>query len=234
MKLRLLAALAALMLLVSGPPAMARDIEPFFKSDTLDIRTIIGPPPEPNSRETADDLNVLREKQALRTVQNEERVRADAKEKIWRFADVVGPRFSPGKLPLTKDFFRRVVATSRAVVLPAKQHWNRTRPFVVDQTLKPAIKRPESGSWPSRHATTGILFGLVLADMIPEKRAEIMARAHEFASNRVLAGVHYPSDVAAGEKAARAIYEALCQQPDFLEARARAQRELRRRLKLGE
>lgn len=39
-----------------------------------------------------------------------------------------------------------------------------------------------STSWLSGHAAVGTLMGIVLADMVPERRAAIMARAREFAA----------------------------------------------------
>ena len=43
-----------------------------------------------------------------------------------------------------------------------------------------------------------------LAELIPAKRDELLARAHRAAWGRVIGGVHFPSDVLAGETVARA------------------------------
>ncbi|TIU09915.1 MAG: phosphatase PAP2 family protein, partial [Mesorhizobium sp.] len=72
-----------------------------------------------------------------------------------------------------------------------------------------------SGSWPSGHATVGTMMGIILSDMVPEKRAEIMARAAEYAHNRVVGGIHYPSDVEMGKISGSAIAAVLLSRPDF-------------------
>jgi acid phosphatase (class A) len=74
--------------------------------------------------------------------------------------------------------------------------------------------------------------GLLLADMLPEYRARIMARADEFASHRVVAGVHYPTDVEAGKHAGTALAAFLFASPALQADYAEARRELRAALKL--
>lgn len=227
---RFLRACLALVCLGLAFPVFAKEHKAFLTAEQLDIRQIIGAPPAPDSAESLDDLATLEALQAKRTPQDEARILADAKEKVWRFSDVLGPHFNADNMPEVKTFFRRVVATSGAIVAPAKQYWMRPRPFTIDGKLSPSIKRPTSGSWPSRHATTGTLFGLILAEMVPERQAELMARAREFADNRAFAGVHYPSDIEAGRRTATVIAAKLKEDPGFLTAFAKARIELRQKL----
>ena len=46
---------------------------------------------------------------------------------------------------------------------------------------------------------------ILLAAMVPEKRAEIFARGWEYGENRLVAGVHFPSDIESGRIAATAV-----------------------------
>ncbi len=60
--------------------------------------------------------------------------------------------------------------------------------------------RPDdSFSHPSGHAAYGATIGFLLAEMLPEKRAEIYARINDYARSRMIAGVHFRSDVEAGK-----------------------------------
>jgi len=93
--------------------------------------------------------------------------------------------------------------------------------------VKPAVKLSSSGSWPSGHATVGTIMGIVLSNMVPEKRAEIMARAAEYAHNRVVGGIHYPSDVEEGKIAGSVIAAIIMQRDDFKSEFAQAKSELR-------
>jgi acid phosphatase (class A) len=74
--------------------------------------------------------------------------------------------------------------------------------------------------------------GLLLADMLPEYSARIMARADEYAFHRVVAGVHYPTDVEAGKHAGTALAALLLASSAFQPDYAQARQELRAALKL--
>jgi len=81
-----------------------------------------------------------------------------------------------------------------------------------------------SGSYPSSHATRGQLTAIILANMVPEKSAQIYARGREYGENRIVAGVHFPSDIEGGRLSATAIAAVLMQNDqfkmDFNEAKA--------------
>ena len=68
--------------------------------------------------------------------------------------------------------------------------------------------------------------------MVPERRRQIFARADEYAQNREVGGVHYPSDVAAGHLAGTALGESLFQSPQFVTDEMAATTELRQALGL--
>lgn len=62
-----------------------------------------------------------------------------------------------------------------------------------------------SGAYPSTHATIGILIGLLLAELFPDKAQAAIARGLEFGQSRVICGFHYQSDVDAGRLAGAAL-----------------------------
>ena len=71
------------------------------------------------------------------------------------------------------------------------------------------------------------MMGIILSDMVPEKRAEIMARAADYAHNRVVGGIHYPSDIEAGKISGSVIAAVLLSRPDFKAEYEVARSELR-------
>ena len=206
---------AGLLLLVVGSAAQAEDAKPFVTNKDIDLTMILPPPPANDSAETKAELGEVLTLQVTRTPEMEARAVADAEENVWRFADVMGPNFTKDKLPKFSAFFDRVVETEGAVVDPAKDVWKRPRPHQLSDLVKPAVKLSSSGSWPSGHATVGTMMGIILADMVPEKRAEIMARAAEYAHNRVVGGIHYPSDVEMGKISGSVIAAVLLNRDDF-------------------
>ena len=82
----------------------------------------------------------------------------------------------------------------------AKGAFARPRPFATDPALQPCIERPTNGSYPSGHAAWAEMTGLILANMFPDRKTAIMDRAEEIAWHRVVGGVHYPTDIAAGRE----------------------------------
>jgi len=100
----------------------------------------------------------------------------------------------------------------------------RPRPFVNNAEIQPAGERPKSASYPSGNSLLGYTYAIILAEMLPEKHDEIFSKGVDIGDARVIAGVHYPSDVAAGRLAAVEIASALARSPlykgEFEEARA--------------
>ena len=62
---------------------------------------------------------------------------------------------------------------------------------------------------------------------VPEKSAEIHRRGREAGENRVILGVHFPSDVAEGRLSAAAAIAVMTQNPAFTADLADARKELR-------
>ena len=206
---------AGFLLLVVGSAAQAEDAQPFVTNKDIDLTMILPPPPANDSAQTKAEIGEVLTLQVTRTPEMVAGAVADAEENVWRFADVMGPKFNKEALPKFSAFFDRVVATEGAVVDPAKDVWKRPRPHQLSDLVKPAVKLSNSGSWPSGHATVGTMMGIVLADMVPEKRAEIMGRAAEYAHNRVVGGIHYPSDVEMGKISGSVIAAVLLNRDDF-------------------
>ncbi|RUV38437.1 phosphatase PAP2 family protein [Mesorhizobium sp. M7A.F.Ca.MR.148.00.0.0] len=218
---------AGLLLLIVGSAAQAEDAQPFITNKDVDLTMILPPPPANDSAQTKAELGEVLTLQVTRTPEMVASAVADAEENVWRFADVMGPKFNKETLPKFSAFFDRVVATEGAVVDPAKDVWKRPRPHQLSDLVKPAVKLSNSGSWPSGHATVGTMMGIILSDMVPEKRAEIMARASKYAHNRVVGGIHFASDVTMGRISGSVIAAVLLNRDDFKAEYEVARAELR-------
>jgi len=227
--------LAALVLLVADAAIAAPDVKPYLDAGAVDLLRILPPPPADDSKQTLAELGEILTIQIARTPAMAERARADSEENIWRFADVLGEKFNAENLPRLAALSERLIKTEDVVVKPAKKGFNRPRPYVLNKLVEPlraGTSMSTSGSWPSGHTTLGTLMGIVLADMVPEKKTELMRRAWEYGDNRVVAGVHYRSDVEMGRIAGSVIAATLMARPDFRKDFNAAQKELRRVLEL--
>lgn len=230
---RYIAPLLLLLSLSCTHSVLARERHPFLTACDIPLNMLLAPPPADESQQTQDELTEILKFQAGRTPETVARVQADAAKSVWRFADVIGPDFQAERMPEVAEFFQRVVDTGGAAIGPYKGLWKRPRPHMLSELVKPAVKLSSSGSYPSGHATDGMLLAIVLSNMVPEKRAAIMARGAEYANNRVVAGIHYRSDVESGKIAGAVIAARLMMRDDFNAAFEAAKARLREALALG-
>jgi acid phosphatase (class A) len=221
-----------LVFLLLLPQQGAAGDAPFFTAEQVDLTKLLAPPPVVGSPQQQKEVAILLALQQERTPEQEAQAQADEARTAFRFADVLGQDFAASKLPLAEALFKQVQRTAGAVVSPAKDHWNRPRPFASDAAIRPCVHRPPGPSYPSSHATFGTVIGIILADMLPEKAAAIYARADLYRLRREIGGVHYPSDVEAGRIAGTVIAAFLRRDPAFLAEYATARAEVRQVLGL--
>ena len=62
------------------------------------------------------------------------------------------------------------------------------------------------------------MFAEVLGEVFPERRDALEAHARRLSWARVVAGVHYPTDLEAGRRLAQSLVRALRGNPDFQRA----------------
>jgi acid phosphatase (class A) len=232
MRRTLCLALAALLLILARQAVAEEEV--YIPPERLVCARLLAPPPALDSSEQKQDMDTVAALQRQRTPAQEAQVRADAEYSVFRFADVLGPQaFTSEKLPATARLFKKVKRDVSAILAPAKATWNRPRPFVTNPDIHPCVDPPKGDSYPSQHSTFGTVTAIVLANMVPEKAAEIHGRGERFRQNRVIAGVHYPSDVAGGRIVGSMLAAFLFQDPQFLADFAQARDETRAALGLA-
>jgi acid phosphatase (class A) len=196
---------------------------------------VLPEPPAAASDKTLSELALLHRVEAARTPEQAERAMADDKnESIFIYQSVMGAAFTAAALPLTAAFSTRVKNDEGINTAPAKDGFKRVRPYNLDKTLHPTcVTKTKNDSYPSGHTTTGYLMALTLIDMVPEKRDAILARADDYANNRLVCGVHYPSDLQASKLLAYSIHAVMGTHPQYQKELAAAKLELRQSLGLA-
>ncbi|MDB5393769.1 MAG: rane-associated phospholipid phosphatase [Rhodospirillales bacterium] len=229
----LLSAAAVIVALAAGA-AFAKDGQaPFLPTDAIDLAAILPPPPTQDGAITKAEIAEIHRAGSAATPSEKDDAVADTKEEVFLFANIMGPMFTPDRLPLATKLFQLVGETEGEFVGPAKKAFGRPRPPLADPTIIPCEKLRPSGAYPSGHATFGYLEAIVLTQIVPEKREAIFQRAAEFGQHRVVCGVHYPSDIEAGKVSAFAIGAALLKNSSFQEQLTPARAEVRRVLGLS-
>ena len=164
-----------------------------------DYAALIGEPPRPGSDAAKADLAILVWLQRIRTPGAVRRAETEVSLHIGIFSEVTGKDLTSGPFPRTRALAEELQKDLRQVTGPLKQRFARPRPYDAFHQIKPAIQLETSYSYPSGHACWGSAEATLLAALQPERREAILERGLMVGYDRVLGGVHYPSDVDAGQ-----------------------------------
>lgn len=206
----------------------------YIDPNILRLELILPSPPVRSSATTTAELAELHRIEAVRTpVQIAQAQADDGEQDIFIFKTVLGPDFTAETLPMTALLSARVHQEETTASGPLKNIYHRARPYQADSTLHPVCPlNPGPTSYPSGHSLSGYLLAFTLVQLVPEKQKEILERADEYAHNRLVCGVHYPSDTEASRSIAYVIFGSLVTSTKFQEDLAAAREETRRKLNL--
>ncbi|WP_309604411.1 phosphatase PAP2 family protein [Phenylobacterium sp.] len=209
------AAAAAVLTLGAAPlapvadPSLAHPVATrltgYLRPDALDGKTILGPPPAIDSPEDKADRAAY---QATRALEGSPRWKqAQQDNDLWtggaqrRLTCAMGRDLAARSLAGTRRLLHRVELDVHTVGTPPKDFYGRLRPPIGDSQPLCVPRGPwlqTNASYPSGHAMTGWAWALILAEIAPAKASALMVAGREIGQSRVVCGVHFPSDVAAG------------------------------------
>ena len=216
----------------AAPTKFAR-ASPWLNAQTVDFVALTPGPPVPGSELDQQDTEQVLLAQRTRTSAQIQQARADDREEdIFIFTSILGPQFNTAELPLTTALSRHLRDVSGIINPPLKLHFARPRPFVATTQVHPVCEKTASNSFPSGHGMVGTLEALALTQMVPERSAEILQRLDQYMHNRLVCGVHYPSDIVASRLIASSLFGLIAASPAFQRELASAQAEVRNQLGL--
>jgi len=218
----LVAVTLALFLVAADKPLFQKWISP----DHFDERAIMGEPPKDDSPEHQEEIATMLSLQEHRTKEEIERCKSEENVTVFAFASVLGDDFNEKHYPLTAALMSEVYDQTKAVSAWGKNVWKRPRPYVAEPRIQICVKPENSFSYPSGHATRGIVWATLLAEIYPDQKEKLMAKGREIGTDRSLAGAHWPSDVVAGQKLGAAVAEQLLKDKNFQEELAKVKDEL--------
>jgi acid phosphatase (class A) len=172
-----------------GPKILPRDFDTNPESQAA---------PESFSYTTQAELDVLRRYKFFRT--------PDQVEYIKQEQDFISPAkvfeahglYSPAAHPAVEAFLDAVTTDVSFFIIRDKKYFRRARPAQITGDLFPVIPSPAHASYPSGHATQAYFLALTLAHLDPVNSEKYVALAKDIAWRREVAGIHYPTDSAAG------------------------------------
>ena len=195
---------------------------------------LVPAPPAPGSAALAHDHAVMRAALAMRDTPRFEQARIDADLDFpfaaGTFACALGTRIDAQHTPAAYRLLRRTLADASHSTRTAKDHYQRTRPFVENG----APTGPGAGgaqvrgdrSYPSGHAAIGWTWALVLAQLAPERTDALVARGRNFGESRLVCNMHWQSDILQSRFMGSATFARLQSDPGFRADMAAASKEL--------
>jgi acid phosphatase (class A) len=190
----------------------------YLSLQDIHVTEVLAAPPKADSAEQKADLLEVQSWQKRRTP--EECARAEHVAHVTLasgFKSPDGP-LSESEVKRLSPFFDEIKEAAEIFIKDGKNYWRRPRPFVSTKSILPCTARDKaepSFSYPSGHSTLAWVFARVLAEVNPERKKQFFGRAKQIAQDRVLAGVHYPTDIVAGEKMGEIVFQHLMLSPEF-------------------
>jgi acid phosphatase (class A) len=194
----------------------------FLPNNAISIENALGAFPDANSSAQTADLNQVLAYQASRTDSDCKRGNFEANISVETF---FGPTYGPLTEDEVNEWSTLLTETGEDADYFAsqiKKYWGRDRPFVVDDRVNPCLPEEHSKSYPSAHATLSRAMANVLSLIDPTRKQAFLDRANQIALDRVIGGVHYPTDIAAGQELGDEIFGLLQQNSTFQTALAQA------------
>ncbi len=189
--------IAILLCLAARAAAKDKDLR-YLTPDAIHVEFLLPPPPTVGSEEQKAEIDVMLAIQATRTPAQVKRFEAEITFDMSAFDGVMGSWFTPHNLPKLDKLLKEAAAESKFFSVAAKDTYRRKRPFCADSRIKPLDDREVDYGYPTGHGTRGFLFACILARIESKKKDALMERGRQIGWDRVIGGVHYPSDIAAG------------------------------------
>ena len=119
-------------------------------------------------------------------------------------------------LDFPKDKVTELNNVAGSIILDLKYHYNRPRPYMLAKEFEIPLDTNEiknttkdSPSYPSGHAAQGTLVANYLAYINPSHKMEFLKLGRDIGKSRVIAKVHYPSDIVVGERLGNDMFQHL-------------------------
>jgi acid phosphatase (class A) len=199
----------------------------------IDFHTILGPPPEVDSRWDRADEELVQAYQNVPATRFES-AKLDEESLYSRFEKAFGRAINRETSPTLVALLNRALLDVDTTAAAAKDHFHRPRPYQRMQLQRVCNKgdapKPEEhplhgASYPSGHSVHGWTVAMILSRVAPERTESLMQRAAEYEESRLICGMHFPTDVEAGQVVAAAVVARLDTSSEFQADLSKARKE---------
>jgi acid phosphatase (class A) len=211
------------------PAPKAPAVSKFLQPGDIDPALILPPPPAADSSLGKAELAELRRLAAERTPERLAQAKQDDEiEDVRSIAAPFGPALNLEHYPATAKLFADLRNEDSLAAKAAKAYFKRPRPFEVGGKDLDVCDdgHDHNNSYPSGHATMGYTAAAVLANLMPGNAQVILAHTEDYVESRLYCGVHYRSDLRAGQVLGNVLALKLMEKPAFREELEAARAEL--------
>jgi len=194
------------------------------EDEILNSLKLVPPPPQEGSAAFQLDQEIAAKYVAMNDDARKAQATKDAvlsfPEATEAFNIVLDIKISEENTPHLYMILRRTLADAGLSTYAAKNHYQRQRPFMVNNapTCTPDEEEAlrKDGSYPSGHTSIGWAWALILAEVFPDQADAIMERGKAFGISRNVCNVHWHSDVVYGRMMGATAVAMLHANPDFI------------------
>lgn len=143
------------------------------------------------------------------------------KDGLTQFQCAMGVTLNKENAPTLMTILGKSQLDTHWAVEKAKAHFKRPRPFADDPKaptclpIAPESRNKVSTAYPGGHSTLGMTWGLILAELAPDRSQQVMDRVRDYSHSRLVCGIHYPSDLEAGHMLGSGLVARLHAEPAF-------------------
>lgn len=176
------------------------------KEELPDSLALLPPPPAKDSPMNAHDEAASKAAYALKGTPRWDLAIRDAAATfpatIETFNCALGVPIGEAETPNLYRMMRRVWMDAMMSTGKAKKAYERLRPYQVhkEHTCHPPEDEVHlvDPSYPSGHTALGFAYGLILAEIAPDRINELLQRGHAYGQSRMICNAHWNTDVLSG------------------------------------
>ena len=211
------------MILVFAVVGLARagssDAPVYLPAGSVQAEALIAPPPALGSSAFKEQMAIVLWLQQTRTPAQVAFV--EQALDVERYAPILGDALMAVDGLELKSVIDQAIDQVRADYDAVKGAYDLPRPFQVNEAVHPVGDARPVASYPSGHAIRAVVYARLMAEVFPDHEQALLDLAYRVGYGRVVAGVHYPIDVTAGQTLGNAYADVIVEQPDFKAAVAR-------------
>jgi acid phosphatase (class A) len=227
--------LAAVVALAAPVIAETQGSSGYLTPEAFNILPVLPPAPAKGDARYAMDRAIFRKTRQWFGTPRWDLATADVQSKpadmLHNFSCAVGVTLTPDNAPRLVSLIGKAGNDTRRETNVAKDQYRRQRPFHIDRVPDSKVCEPvkelgDSFDYPSGHVTWGWTWATILAELVPDHAAAILARGRAYGESRVVCGAHNWSAAENGRLSASVTLNAVRSTAEYKADFAAAQAEL--------